>query len=37
MTNVKCNVKGYVHVGKRWKKCDGCVDHLGVFIIMSEV
>ena len=28
--NVKCNVKGYVHVRKIWKRCDGCLSHLGV-------
>ena len=29
--NVKCNVlKGYVHVRGMWRRCDGCVSHLGV-------
>ena len=29
--NVKCNVlKGYVHMRGMWRRCDGCVSHLGV-------
>ena len=29
--NVKCNVlKGYVHVRGMWRRCNGCVSHLGV-------
>ena len=25
-------LKGYVHVREIWKKCDGCVNHLGVLL-----
>ena len=26
--NVKCNVKGYIHVREIWNRCDRCVSHI---------
>ena len=28
-----CSVKGYVHAREIWKKCGGCVNHLGVLLL----
>ena len=32
LKNMKCNVKGYVSVREMWKRCDGRVYHLGVWL-----